>query len=113
MSDWSSDVCSSDLTRANDAVDARCHREFGEVQHLLAWCAIAADRLEIAVVEAGQRRHRDHLGAKRRAGLGVLEHLAADGGMDGEKGRLERKQQLERLADGFGDIVELANEESR
>src|SRR3546814_21150485 len=45
-------------TRANDAVDARCHREFGEVQHLLAWCAIDADRLEIAEIGRASCRER-------------------------------------------------------
>src|SRR3546814_16141769 len=64
ISDWSSDVCSSDL-------------------------------------------------AKRRGGLGVLEHRAAAGGMDGENRRFERTQRLDRLADGVGDIVELEIEEDR
>ena len=48
-----------------------------------------------------------------RGGLGVLEHRPAAGGVDGQDRRLQRRQRLDRLGDGVGDVVQLQVEEDR
>src|SRR3546814_4178549 len=83
ISDWSSDVCSSDLV------------------------------LKVGRVEAGQHRSRDDLRIEARRRLCLFEHRTAARGVDGEDRGFERAQRLNRLGDGVRNVVELEVEEDR
>ena len=100
--------------RADDAVDAGVARQAGEPRRP---GRPASRRSPVAARSPASRLVSTVTATTfvpaRRRGLGGRHHRPAAGGVDGQDRRLERRERLDRLGDGVGDVVELEVEEDR
>ena len=97
---------------ADEAADAGADGEAGEVDDLLGGGAVVADLVERGVVEAGEDRDGEDLGARTADGfLRGLHHGEAAAGVDGDEADVERDGGGDGVGDGLRDVVPLLVEE--
>lgn len=96
------------------AGDAGADCGLGEMQNLIGWSALDADRLELLPVHAGENRNRQKLrrGRDGRGSLdGGFEHSGATGGVDCQELGAEGGDGADGTGDRVRDVVELEVEE--
>src|SRR3546814_11776891 len=110
ISDWSSDVCSSDLVRRNTCFGHGCrirakqvlaanYREHGRIYDYRRKCPPAEMRRHVGRIPPESMRHHQHRGSGKRS-----QH-AAYGNVDDRKSVVKGKRVSERVVFGGGRIL--------